>query len=128
MSTASSEDSFEISMGESSKEEQIEQLKSYLKNIMAKQDELQKILAVKHNKAAAARRLSTQIGGESLRNLLVERDDENHTVDVVETPGMQKRLADYSHNVEELEKELEETTKLVNEVATALAVISAGQS
>ena len=45
-------------MGESSKEEQIEQLKSYLKNIMAKQDELQKILAVKHNKAAAARRLS----------------------------------------------------------------------
>ncbi|CAB9515725.1 expressed unknown protein [Seminavis robusta] len=107
-----------------SKVDQITQLKTYLSAIVAKQEELKKALSIKHEKAVAARRVSTQIEGGSLRNLLVERDDENHTVDVVETPGMQKRLQDYCHNVEELEKELAETTKLVNEVTVALAVIT----
>lgn len=108
------------------KADQITQLKSYLQTIMTKQEELKKLLSVKHDKAVAARRLSAQIAsGESLRNVMIERDDENHTIDCIETPGMQKRLDDYSQNVEVLEKELEETTKLVNEVATALAVISA---
>jgi len=109
--------------GAAANEEQITQLKNYLNSIMAKQEELKAILAVKHTKAATARRLSTQLGGNSCRSLMVEGKDANKTANVVETPGMQKRLEDYSHNVEELEKELEETTKLVNEVATALAVL-----
>jgi archaellum component FlaC len=108
------------------KADQITELKTYLQKIMTKQEELKKLLSVKHDKAVTARRLSSQIAsGESLRNVMIERDDENHTIDCIETPGIQKRLEDYSQNVEELERELEETTKLVNEVATALAVISA---
>jgi hypothetical protein len=116
----------EVSAAET-KADQITQLKYYLQTIMTKQEELKKMLSVKHDKAVAARRLSSQnaSGGQSLRNVLIERDDEKHTIDCIETPGMQKRLEDYSQNVEDLEKELEETTKLVNEVATALAVISA---
>jgi prefoldin subunit 5 len=109
------------------KADQITALQSYLQTIMTKQDELKKLLSVKHEKAAAARRLST-LDRASLRNLMIERHDENHTIDCIETPGMQKRMEDYSHNVEELEKELEETTKLVNEVAIALTAISGAGS
>ena len=105
--------------------DQITELKTYLKTIMAKQEELKEMLSVKHEKAAVARRLSSKVGGGSLRNMMVEQNDAKHTATSIETPGMQKRLEDYSHNVEALEKELEETTKLVNEVATALAVLSA---
>lgn len=109
-------------------EDQITQLKGYLKSIMAKQEELKEQLKVKHEKAVVARRLSTQIiHRESLRNVMVEHDADanNQTVDVVETPGVQKRLEDYSETVAALETELEETTKLVNEVMTALAVLAA---
>ena len=123
--------------------DQVTQLKGYLETIVAKQEQLKEQLKVKHNKAVVARRLSTQVGGQSLRNVMVELDKETKggeedgngnggvnnkesTVDVVETPGMQKRLEDYSLTVDALEKELEETTKLVNEVATAIAVLSAG--
>lgn len=105
------------------KNDQIEQLKSYLNTIMAKQEELKKLIDVKHNKAESARRLSTQ-GMSSLRNLMVERNDEKHTVDVVQTPGMQKRMEDYTHDVEQLEKEYAETSKLVNEVASALDLLN----
>ena len=111
------------------KADQIVALKSYLQTIMAKQEELKKLLSVKHDKAVAARRLSSQIAsGESLRNVMIERDDAKHTIDCIETPGMQKRLEAYSHNVEELEKELEETTKLVDEVASAIAIMSAANN
>ena len=113
--------------GDAGDDDQIAQLKAYLKTIMAKQEELKKVLEVKHNKAANARRLSSQ-GGESLRNVMLERDDASHSVDVVNTPNVKNKLEEYSHNVEELEKELEETTKLVNEVATALAYMSGGTS
>ena len=111
--------------------DQVAQLKGYLETIVAKQEQLKEQLKVKHNKAVVARRLSTQVGGQSLRNVMVEHDmkdddgKDTTTVDVVETPGMQKRLEDYSLTVDALEKELEETTKLVNEVATAIAVLSA---
>ncbi|CAB9503068.1 expressed unknown protein [Seminavis robusta] len=104
------------------KEDQITQLKAYLQTIMAKQEELKKALSVKNQKAAAARRLSTQIQGQSLRGLMDVSDSDKHGA---ETPGMQKRLDDYCQNVEELEKELEETTKLVNQVTLALSVLPA---
>jgi hypothetical protein len=105
--------------------DQIEQLKGYLKTIMAKQEELKKLIEVKHNKAESARKLSNESLREgSLRNLMVERDDEKHTVELMQTPGMAKRLQDYSHDVDELEKEYEETSKLVNEVASALALMN----
>jgi len=105
--------------------DQISQLKEHLGTIMAKQEELKEQLKVKHHKAEAAKRISSTVG--STRNLMVEHapDGNNQTVDIVETPGMQERLEKYSHNVEALEKELEETTELVNEVATALAVLEA---
>ena len=122
--------------------DQVTQLKSYLETIVAKQEQLKEQLKVKHNKAVVARRLSTQVGGQSLRNVMIEHKEKEEedgssskegggggggtTVDVVETPGVQKRLEDYSLTVDALEKELEETTKLVNEVATAIAVLSAG--
>lgn len=109
------------------KSDQVAQLKGYLKTIMAKQEELKQKLSVKHEKAVRARRVSQHLGSASLRNVMVDAD-KNHTVDVVETPGMEKRLENYADNVEELEKELEETTKLVNEVATALAVLGAQQA
>jgi DNA-directed RNA polymerase specialized sigma subunit len=109
----------------SSEPEQVTQLKGYLKTIMAKQEELKKTLAVKHEKAVRARRASQALGSASLRNVMVESDDDKHTARCVETPGMEKRLESYADNVDELEKELEETTKLVNEVATALAVLGA---
>lgn len=107
---------------------QVTQLKGYLKTIMAKQEELKQALAKKHDKALKARRLSQHIGAASLRNVMVDSDDEGHSVDVVGTPGMEKRLENYADNVEELEKQLEETTKLVNEVATALTVLGAQQA
>lgn len=123
----------EAAAASSGEVDQVTQLKGYLETIVAKQEQLKEQLKVKHNKAVVARRLSTQVGGQSLRNVMVEHKDDDDgnskegttTVDVVETPGMQKRLEDYSLTVDALEKELEETTKLVNEVATAIAVLSA---
>ena len=109
---------------EKASDDQVEQLRGHLKTIMAKQEELKKAIAMKHSKAESARRLSTQ-GEGSLRNLMVERHDEKHSIDVLKTPGIAKRLQDYTHDVEELEKEYEETSKLVNEVASVLALMNA---
>ena len=113
---------------DSTKSDQVAQLKGYLKTIMAKQEELKQALALKHDKAKAARRLSQHLGGTSVRHVIVDADDGSHSIDVVETPGMEKRLENYADSVDQLEKELEETTKLVNEVATALAVLGAQQA